>query len=191
LEAEVKKQKKVKGRREVNIHGYLLVASKRALTTAQESSTIYDVMTSMLHSAFCLEAYLNYLGKKKFARWDKIEPGMNTRAKLEFLAVLFGYEIDFSRKPFQTFSSIKRFRDMVVHGKPQSLRVDKVEELEDKEWPSEPETKWEQMCTLKNAQTFCDDVEAMMQELHSKSGLSDQDAFWTMGSSEYQIADVQ
>lgn len=175
-------------KRDVFPHVYLELASLDALERGKQTQGgrlfNYDLMTSMLMTAFCLEAFLNYLGHKTLQVWEEIER-LGPEQKLSLLAEIIGYEVDDSRRPFQTFKRITKFRNSVVHAKPdfekESHSDDKTEqELENliesnviskplpkSDWVEE----YVQQCTVENAERFCEDMQVMIEELSSCAGI--------------------
>ncbi|MEH2006511.1 hypothetical protein, partial [Nostoc sp.] len=116
----------VVGQRNVNTFMYLKQASRVLLNQAKanEEGSFYNYMTSMLTSAFYLEAYLNHSGfkfyeireKENNSYWKAFEK-LNPDEKLEKWSEMICFKIDYGRRPFQTFKEIFKFRNKLVHGK--------------------------------------------------------------------------
>ena len=129
----------------------------------------YMYLASMLFSAFCLEAYLNYLGGQKVEFWQDIEKKLSVKEKRDLLCKLVDFKVDTGKRPFQTFKMIFDFRNDVAHAKPEILHGE-GQLVRRGDEPQMPETKFD-MVTLKNAQRFYDDTLAMIEELHKHLGL--------------------
>ena len=127
----------------------------------------------MLSSAFAIEAYLNHLGQTRFGKkeWEKIERGMSAEAKLRVLAKLINYDLDFGKRPCQTFSRMMWYRNTMVHAGTEILPYEKVQVYDPVEGPAEPETKWEQATTLETAERFYEDTRAMIDQLNEANRL--------------------
>ncbi len=184
----MKKAAKVKVDRMVLAYSYLQASSWNALEQAKEAETgrFYNCMTAMLHSAFCLEAYLNHLGAKKVTCWNVLERKLSPGDKLEVLAKTMNFSIDVSQRPFQTFKQIFGFRNALVHARTEYVSVESEQRLGEGERPSKPQADWEKMISLRIAQRFFDDTRAMIVMLHAQAGYK-QDPFWTLETSHWEI----
>ncbi len=160
----------VEGTRYVYTFSVLSNASFCSLELAKESEEgqLHNCMFSMLSSAFALEAYLNHLGQDKFGEkeWEKIERGMSVESKLRVLAKLINYDLDFGKRPCQTFRKIMWYRNTMVHAGTEILPYEEVQVYDPVEGPAEPETKWEQATTLETAERFYEDTRAMIDQLN-------------------------
>jgi hypothetical protein len=169
-------RRKIRTERTVRAYAVLHTASWHALEQANntESGRFYNCMTSMLFSAFCLEAFFNHVCEGEIDHWQMVERCLRPDEKLDLLSTLFGYPIDHGRRPFQTFGSIFKFRNLVAHARTERLGTEYEEVLAELEWPTEPEmpqTKWEKVCNLDMAQRFVDDTKEMLVILGEKAGL--------------------
>ncbi len=138
----------------------------------------YDCMFSMVGAAFAVEAYLNHLGQDRFGgkEWgEKMERGMNPESKIRVLAKLIDYNLDFSRRPCQTFAEIFNYRNLIAHARTESLTFEEGQVYDFIEGPTEPETKWEQKTTLETAERFYEDAWELVRQLHKAAGPSDPD----------------
>ena len=175
------------GTRRVYTFKDLLNACFFSLGLAQErkEGSFYNFMFSMLSSAFAVEAYLNHLGQDRFGKkeWGKIERGMSPESKLRVLAKLFNYNLDFGRRPWQTFADMFRYRNAIVHARTETLTF--AEQTYDAgEGPAEPKTKWEQATTTETAERFYKDARELIQQLHAAAGLPGHQ-LWSSGLSEW------
>ena len=179
-----KTEKRIVGSRTTNTFMHLKKASCLLLKEAEENpdGSYYKYMTSMLNSAFCLEAYLNHLGKnffkdKKLLIWEICEKKLRTQEKLKILAHAIDYQIDNSRRPFQTFQKIFKFRNSLVHGKTEETIVNKVQKVNAEEPRDKqlPKPEWENMINKETAERFFEDATKMIEILHAQAGLPEID----------------
>ena len=163
------------GTRGVYTFNVLFNGCNHALKLAQESEqgSRYTCMFSMLSAAFAVEAYLNHLGQDRFGdrEWERIERGMNPESKLRVLAKLISYELDFSRRPCQTFAVIFKYRNALAHARTETLTFVDGQVYEPTTGPTEPETGWEQATTLETAERFYKDSLELVRQLHEAAGL--------------------
>ncbi len=82
---------------------------------------MHHLTTSMLFCSFTIEACLNHLGEKMFLFWEPLKKKLNPGEKLDILSVALSFQPDFEKRPFQTFRSIFKFRNWLVHAKIEKL----------------------------------------------------------------------
>lgn len=157
----------------VYTHSYLYIAAIEALKQAKltEEGRFYSCMTAELFSAFCVEAYLNYFGNIKIPYWEKVEKKLGPAEKLEIISHELKVKLDFSREPFQSFSIMFQFRNLMVHGKTEYLAVNNLQTIGRNRKPKLPETKWESLVNLKTAMQFTKDTKNMFEILREASGI--------------------
>jgi len=156
---------------------FLWSACNEAMELARTySDSKLPFMTSMLLSSFCLEAYLNHLAMMKHGGdWRSFERSSSPDEKLKVLAEKIGYHLDLGVRPFQTFSTIFKFRNAIAHAKTEHVQAKSKMALTDfiasDKIPPEPLTEWEKHLTPKMARRFLDDSLEMIKELHKTAGL--------------------
>jgi hypothetical protein len=198
-----KTKEHIQGEKKINTFIYLKKASQLLLEEANENpeGSGYKYMTSMLNTAFYLEAYLNHLGKeKKYKIWDSLEK-LSPLEKLKVIADIIDYQIDDSRRPFQTFKEIFKFRNSLVHGKTEAYRVNEVKKIDvekptskqipESEWKSE-KSNWKTVINKKTAERFFEDATKIIEMLHAQAGLPETDLNtfeWSEISSVLQTKD--
>ncbi|MDP1624730.1 MAG: hypothetical protein Q8L64_03065 [bacterium] len=131
---------------------------KDAEVEKKEEIVFYKCMTSIVFLAFCIEAYLNHMGEDELQHWKDDFESLRPIAKLRLLMSKYG-ELDFSRRPFQSFSDIFDVRNQLAHGK----TVFAFEK-----YPKEPLAKWGKLCNVKNVKKLFDDTEKMIRFIHTK-----------------------
>lgn len=164
-------------------HNTLGSASWYYLKVAREYKEARSIncMVSMLLCAFTLEAFLNLLGQELLEDWHEKEK-LSPEDKLEEIAQKIGIEFDRSRRPFQTVKRIFRFRNQLAHAKPRIFEETYDEKIDEKElekfWDEGSDIStlpkaeiWLEECTLKNAERFYEDREAIIEILRDKTHL--------------------
>jgi hypothetical protein len=146
----------------IKTYVYLFNAARLSIKDAdvekKEEIAFYNCMTSIVFLAFCIEAYLNHMGEEKIQHWEDDFESLRPIAKLRLIMSEHG-EVDFSRRPFQSFSDIFSFRNQLAHGK----TVFAFEKH-----PKEPLAKWEKLCNVKDAKRLFDDTEKIIRFIHAK-----------------------
>ncbi len=149
-------------------HVYLYHAALNTLKQAEESNDdlqFYNCMGCILFSALCLEAYLNYIGQRAFRLWSDDLECLNPMAKLRLIAQERTNALpDFSKRPFQSFSEIFKFRNLLAHGKIERLKKESsVNDVTSP--PKQPIGKWERYCTIEKAKKLFEDTELMIRTI--------------------------
>lgn len=170
----------VVGQRNVNTFMYLKKASRVLLNQAKanQEGSFYNYMTSMLTSAFYLEAYLNHSGFKFYgirennSYWKDFEK-LNPNKKLEKWSEMICFKIDYGRRPFQTFKEIFKFRNKLVHGKSEIINVNQIPKAsEEHTYTQLPKLNWEKMVNMQTAERFLNDAIEMVEILNKQAGFS-------------------
>jgi hypothetical protein len=172
------KEQKVKVAKARQVNTYIEVWRTSYWTMQQaeekEEGSYFQIMASLVFTAFTLEAYLNHLGQQIFNCWDDLE-GLSPQKKLNVIVDKLELEKDDGKRPFQTVKRLFKFRNAVAHGKDISLKQeDEIRLLDDTidEYMREPlETEWERYCTLDNAKKAREDVEIIVRKLHDKADI--------------------
>lgn len=170
------KNRSVEVKREVFPHGRLRNGSWYMLQQAKtvEEGGFYSILSSMLFSSFCMEAYLNYLGSKILDSWKHLERKLGPNEKLSLICEFLKLDLNKGERPFQTFGDMFKFRDYVVHAKAEHRenKPDEDIDLEDGWLPDGAlPSKWVSQLNIENAQKYYDDARKMMEQLHVKAGL--------------------
>lgn len=167
----------------------MLHASKVILYIGQENigGVFYQYMSSLVFTAFALEAYLNHIGEKLFGCWDDLKR-ISPLGKLNVIAEKLGVEKDDGKRPFQTIKVLFDFRNDIAHGKTISLNDEYViigtgEKLSNR-MHKELQTEWEKYCNMRNAELAIKDVEKIIRGFHDKAGIMgiDDDTLFSLGS---------
>ena len=169
----MKSKKKVLVKREIYTYAHLRNISHLAYRDALENprGRFNKCLTSMLFSAFCLEAYLNHVGDQKVSFWNDIERKLSPMEKLKVLSAFLNFDINYGIKPFQTFREIFLFRQKLVHGKSHYFDIEEEQSLDDDEFPSSPQADWEKLINLEMTRVFFEDTDKISTVIHKQAGL--------------------
>jgi len=74
------------------------VLLEKAQSEARRSNYLF--MSSLVFSAFALEAFLNQIGEHLFQAWDDLE-SLNPRAKINVICERFGSDSELGALPWQ------------------------------------------------------------------------------------------
>jgi putative transposase len=72
-------------------------------------------MACLTMIAFAIEANVNFIGSEVMNPWDEALP---TKEKIKMISQKLGFAADFGKRPYQTVTELKQFRDALAHGKP-------------------------------------------------------------------------
>lgn len=173
-----KRKAKVSKERQVNTYAEMWHASHVILEKADKDpeGSFYQVMASLIFTAFMMEAYLNHIGRRIFKCWGNLE-WLSPSSKLNLIAEKLGVEKDEGKRPYRTFSELFKFRNSVAHGKSVLLKSDNqillVDDTSDSFMREFLKTRWEKYCTSESAKRALEDIETIIRELHDATGVTD------------------
>lgn len=172
----------VEAERTVIIHVYLHSAARLALKQAEKSEEgqFFNVMNSLISSAFCIEAYFNFVGERVIPHWEIIERKLSPKEKLDLICACIDLQDIKGKTAYHSFHRAFKFRNLVAHGRSETVRGSWIERRESENPREYPETEWEKLCTVKTAKTVLSDVETLVRLLHKKAGLGG-DPFGSLG----------
>jgi hypothetical protein len=188
----MRKKLSVSSERSIYTYGYLYIAAKWALEQAEEKEEgrFYNCMSSIILSAFCIEAYLNHIGSELLPYWDEdIKKGLSIKNKLKIICHHLNFTPDYSLPPFQSFGDITKYRNLMAHAITEKISHQGTQIVRDGERLQYPITWWEKNTNLKTAKRWLNDTESIINEIHKVAGVSDLPAFGilSIGSSLGQI----
>lgn len=180
-------RKAVSARKTVNTFVRLRSISKECYdrAMAEESGRTLMISASMLFSAFTFEAFLNHIGSTYTNLWEFVDR-LSPKNKLQVLANIKGFRVDFGSRPFQTVARMFRLRDMLAHGKTQEVHEGSVQRLEEHEKPRLPMTKWEKEINPTNAKRYLEDTYKAMVIICEQFGIDQSELF--VGSTHELVA---
>jgi hypothetical protein len=172
--------------RTVNTYAELWHGSDVLLQKAEadEKGSAWVLMSSLLLTAFTLEAYLNHIGQRLFGTWPALEV-LSPMSKLDVISEKLDLSFPRANRPRQTIEQLFRFRNALAHGKteiitaPDELRD--ADEYLDEYLGQRPLTEWEKLLTSAiHAKRARDDVEDVIRTIH-KAGKPENDPVFFSG----------
>ncbi len=154
---------------------------------AEAKGSFWVFMSSLLLTAFTLEAYLNHIGQKLFTSWATLEV-LSPLGKLEVVCEKLGVSFPAGQRPRQTINELFRFRNALAHGKTVTItepeQLKHVDEYLDEFLGQRPRTLWEKLSsTSAHAKRAREDVEQVIRALHEAANPENDPIFFTgMGS---------
>jgi len=91
---------------------------ERAKSEKQEHNKLTAILPSMSFSVFSVEALCNTFGSQLFSHWSHLD-STSLSGKVAIISEFLGIHPDFSKEPWQTINLMKKFRNALVHAKPQ------------------------------------------------------------------------
>ena len=169
----VKRKLSVSSERSVYTYAYLYIAADWALEQAEgtEEGRFYNCMSSIILSAFCIEAYLNHIGSKPLPYWDdEVKKDLSIQNKLKIICHHLNLVLDFSRRPFQSFKQIMKFRNLVAHATSEKISDQETQIIRDGEQVKYPETFWEKHSNLQITKQWLADTKSIITTIHKAAG---------------------
>ena len=144
------------------------------MQTAQEylRGNLYTALSSLLLRAFTFEAYLNHLGERHLKLWDSTKQ-LRWFDKFNKICKRLNFAPDTSARPYSTLRLLFNFRNLMAHGKSETINEEIDVNSKDADRYYWPRTEWEKFCTLENVVRAKEDITAIVIELHKQAGLSD------------------
>ena len=164
--------------RQVNTYKIIWQGSYWTLDQAKKEvgGSFYQIMASLIFTAFTLEAYLNHIGKITFECWDDLDR-LSPYAKINVIAEKLKVNNDNRKRPFQTVKILFDFRNDLAHGKTITLADKKVFQITDETheiYMHQPlETRWAKYCTIDNAERAREDIEKIIKIFNNSAGIKD------------------
>ena len=162
------------GKRDVRTFAELSHAADVLMRTAQEyrRGNLYTALSSLLLRAFTFEAYLNHLGERHFKLWDARKQ-LRWFEKFTKVCGRLNFAPDTSSRPYSTLRPLFRFRNLMAHGKSETINEETEVNSKDADKYYWPLTDWEKFCTPENVVRAKQDITAIIIELHKQAGLSE------------------
>jgi hypothetical protein len=161
--------------RDVRIHAELWHTANCLLEAGQREArgSAHQFRASLIFRAFYLEAFLNWLGHNLVPHWSYLER-LKPKEKLDFLNDLVKVTPDYGSRPWQIVKELFIFRNDLAHGKPETLKTESVEDLNeflDGRLGNEAQTEWEQFGTEASAVRAKEDIEQIATILYKKANV--------------------
>jgi hypothetical protein len=157
-------------RRTVRTFTYLRGVSWFAYENAKkaEKGRFNNLITAMVFSAFCLEAFLNHVGPDKVPGWKLIK--RDPYKKLDDVSRSINLIVDKTTRPFSSFKEIFEFRNNLAHAQTEVLDTEYILVNPESDDTKEPLSKWEAKITMTDAGRFLDDTKAIIYEIADAAG---------------------
>ena len=162
------------GKRDVRTFAELGHAADILMQTAQEypRGNLYTALSSLLLRAFTFEAYLNHLGERYLKLWDARKQ-LRWFDKFNSICTHLNFAPDTSARPYSTLRPLFGFRNLMAHGKSETINEETEVNSKDADRYFWPLTEWEKFCTFENLERAKQDITVIVIELHKQAGLSD------------------
>lgn len=141
------------------------------LSEGNRKGIAFEIMACLSLLAFSFEARINFLGSKMFQDKWKEKQAFHNKVN----QVLNELELGLSKeeRPYLSVEKLKVFRDSIAHGKPCTVEVDEVVEVDEDDLESviDLSAGWEEFCEETVMYEIYEDIEKIWQIMLSKSGL--------------------
>lgn len=172
-----------RGSKRIYIHNDLSNAAYHFKTEIERKNSegaregiYFDYMACLVMLAFALEAKINFIGYKLFdGEWRERSPYFDkVEAIFDRLSIVF----DEQTRPYCTVRFLKKFRDLIAHGKPDEVDFDEeiIREEEKMDRINDLTGQWEHYCTQEIVLRAYEDVDLIWTELLDAAHLTVGDA---------------
>ena len=117
------------GKKNIYVHNDLSNAAHHFKTqieakikSGDRTGITFEYMACLIILAFTFEAKINFLGHKLVARWNERQ---SFNDKVTEVLNHLKINPDWTVRPYSSISTLKKFRDSIVHGKPIETTSDK------------------------------------------------------------------
>ena len=113
---------KVTRKREILTYSELWHASQCVLSAGQQNpkGCSWQFLSSVMLTAFALEAYLNHVGPRVLQCWDGLEK-LSPLGKLDLLCEILGVVFPKDKRPRNTLNELIKFRNSLAHGQTETI----------------------------------------------------------------------
>lgn len=145
------------------------------LIEARAKGCYYHSITSIVLSAFTMEAYCNHIGVIKVKKWEAIEftPIVD---KINFICGQFDLCVDWSSGPWQAVGEAIKLRNHMAHGESETVSVSKtirVRDPNDDDFVTHAHPKWHDDKMEAKALRCFKGVGSAIEKMHKASGSDD------------------
>lgn len=141
----------------------------------KDGGILLDIMAALTMTAFWLEACLNFIGVNKIENWDERAPfNKKTQRLFDHCKI----QADMNIRPFVSIVKLKKFRDTLAHGKPETLiyESEEIRELGDVRQPGLLEADWEKMRRVESVEECYEDVNTIWLQMLAAVGMTELEA---------------
>ena len=172
------------------VHMWIGAGHMLELAKASRYGQLYTCVSSLVLSAFMLEAYLNHLGRLKNPDWDAIERKYPKTQKFQMFAREAGLNVALNDRPYLSLVPLFDYRDSMAHGKTVTEEIDAEIQIESSISAAIPGAEWQQFATVEKAEELLTDAVSIVRKLHAGSGYRD-DPFGSGGGGLYAISHAE
>jgi len=140
------------------------------LSEREEEGNYYTSMMALVSTAFMLEAFLNHLGDRLFPFWRSLERSLSPTQKLEVIASHLKLKPEFGSRSYQSFRKLFEFRNLLAHGKTQTVKNEWKDKLDKTSAIEKLQAKWEKLCNPQGARRCHEDAKKILHQLWNKAG---------------------
>lgn len=91
-----------------------------------QNGASHHYLSSIILTAFALEAYLNHAGREILNSWEQVEKSLSPLDKFSLICDIANIDkLDPGKTPLSTIREIFKFRNMVAHGKTHPIKEEK------------------------------------------------------------------
>lgn len=168
--------KHISGEGKITTFAWMWKNAKVSLEAARknEEGQFFNVMNTLVFSAFTMEAFFNHLGSQSVDKWDKKERSLSKLKKLKFFLSELKVKEDFSSRPIISVIDAFKFRDLLAHGRTEIVNQSEEVNLNENEFKRYMiENEWMKLCNLETAERVFDDVESIIYKLFKAAGMGE------------------
>lgn len=139
----------------------------------EERGSYFLFLSSLVFSAFSLEAFLNHIGEHLFNSWGDLEK-LRPKAKVNIIAEKLNIKVDYGDTLWQIIPEVIGFRNKIAHGKNTLLREKRTIRANDKYEEIMHEflfANWQNYATKENAIRVRQRLEEVFKIIHEKANI--------------------
>tara|TARA_R110001592_G_scaffold1664_6_gene9726 strand:- start:15180 stop:15752 length:573 start_codon:yes stop_codon:yes gene_type:complete len=174
--------------KEVRTYAYLFRTAQDSLARAEanEEGRFYQIMSSLVFSAFALEAFFNHLGEIEIECWGEIER-IGPAQKLNVLYHHLNLDFSASNRPIQTVTQLLRFKTFMAHGRTERLKTEGVLSTPRPD-PGQSliDGQWEKFCNVDEARRGLHDVKEVIETMAGAANIGGYSLF-SLGHQSHSI----
>ena len=99
--------------------------------------------------------------------------GLRWFEKFNKICQRLNFTLDKSVRPYSTLRPLFNFRNLMAHGKSETINEEREVNSQDADSNFWPLTEWEKFCTFENVERAKQDITAIIRELYKQAGFSD------------------
>lgn len=164
----------ISGEGEIFTYAWMWKNAKKSIKAARETEEgqFFNVMNTLVYSAFAMESFFNHLGSRLIDNWDKKERKLSKIKKLKLFLSNLKVEADLTTRPYVSVTDVFKFRDLIAHGRTEIVsQNEEVILSEDDLKIYMIENDWMKLCNIETAERVFVDVESIIHTLFKAAGM--------------------